>query len=244
MALKGDSSSKQISKNITKNKPVLNSDYHLRNEETNKSSNDLIEYLMKEKTDPRERRPQGKKFEDDSDNDNEDIKSSSEDDGNNEEVDFRSREEIDKSNSEKHVTMIDIQPPPPQPQILLFIEATPMPLMTTTPGRFSPALVRDFYTAYRGALKRQYPQGKLWKGEICLEAGVPELLVIKQYIEPRNTINLGLIRDVVNPMTTEPKQEVALLAKALRNMDASTVEARFTEDTPIAWGDLRPSLLI
>lgn len=71
---------------------------------------------------------------------------------------------------------------------------------------------------------------------------MPKLLVIKQYIEPKNTINLGLIRDVVNPMTTEPKQEVALLAKALRNMDASTVDAKFTEDTPVAWGDLRPSL--
>lgn len=35
--------------------------------------------------------------------------------------------------------------------------------MSTTPGKFSPALVREFYTAYKGELKMQYLQGNLWK---------------------------------------------------------------------------------
>lgn len=36
--------------------------------------------------------------------------------------------------------------------------------MTTAPVRYSPTLVRQFYIAYRGDLKRQCPQENIWKG--------------------------------------------------------------------------------
>ncbi|KAF3657207.1 hypothetical protein FXO38_11174 [Capsicum annuum] len=36
--------------------------------------------------------------------------------------------------------------------------------MTTALGKFSPALVQEFYAAYKGELKRQYSQGNLWRG--------------------------------------------------------------------------------
>lgn len=36
--------------------------------------------------------------------------------------------------------------------------------MTSETGNISPALVQKFYAAYKRELKRQYPQGNLWKG--------------------------------------------------------------------------------
>lgn len=36
--------------------------------------------------------------------------------------------------------------------------------MTTTLDKFTPALVWEFYVAYKGEMKWPYPHGNLWKG--------------------------------------------------------------------------------
>lgn len=56
MTPKGDSSKKN-----TKNKPTPKANFYLTDEEISESSSDLVEYAMKMKDDPREKRPQGKK---------------------------------------------------------------------------------------------------------------------------------------------------------------------------------------
>ncbi|KAF3620358.1 hypothetical protein FXO38_32400 [Capsicum annuum] len=60
MALKGDSSTKKIPKKNTKKKRTPKSGYQLRNEETNESNSDLVEYPLKGKADPREKQPRKK----------------------------------------------------------------------------------------------------------------------------------------------------------------------------------------
>lgn len=61
MAPKGDSSKKLEPRKNPQNIPAPNSTLQLRNENTNESSSDLEEYLVKGKVDPREKRPKGKK---------------------------------------------------------------------------------------------------------------------------------------------------------------------------------------
>lgn len=73
-----------------------------------------------------------------------------------------------------------------------------------------------------------------------------ELLDVDIYIEPKTSTDLGLIRDVVNPMTGQAKQGVALLAKVMQNKGQSTEVIGFSwvDDSSIEGGPIKTSLLI
>lgn len=52
----------------------------------------------------------------------------------------------------------------------------------------------------------------MFGNHICLEEGVLELPEFNQFIELKNTTDLGLIRDAANPMTRQAKQGATLPA--------------------------------
>lgn len=54
--------------------------------------------------------------------------------------------------------------------------------------------------------------------QIFLAVRVQELPVIDQFIEQKNTTDLGLIREVKNPMTRQAKQATTLLAQAMQSI--------------------------
>lgn len=68
---------------------------------------------------------------------------------------------------------------------------------------------------------------------IYLEARIPTLPKVDHYIEPRNTFDLGLIRDAQNLMARPKKEGTMMLAEILQNRDPSTTTAGFTDDTHI-----------
>lgn len=51
---------------------------------------------------------------------------------------------------------------------------------------------------------------------ICLATGVKELLGIDQFIEPKNNMNLGLIKNAYNPLTRQAKKGATLLAQEMQ----------------------------
>lgn len=74
---------------------------------------------------------------------------------------------------------------------------------------------------------------------ICLEAGVPKLPEINQFIELKNTTDLGLIWDTANTRTRKAKQGVTLLAQGLQSKEQST-KVTGVDDLPVEVGQFEP----
>lgn len=73
----------------------------------------------------------------------------------------------------------------------------------------------------------------LWT-QIFLDAGVPTLLDIDQFISPYTTIDLGLVRDDADRMSKKGKMGTTIITQAYEAREHDTNVARFTNmgDTP------------
>lgn len=58
---------------------------------------------------------------------------------------------------------------------------------------------------------------------------MPKLPEINQFIEPKNTMDLGLIQDAANPMIRQANQEAKFLAQVMRSRGQSIEVSRVDE---------------
>lgn len=67
--------------------------------------------------------------------------------------------------------------------------------------------------------------------QLCLAAGVWDLLGIKEIIDATNTSDLGLNRDTTNPMARQARQGVDMLAKMYRSQIVASKTAEASGQT-------------